>query len=70
MLADIGPVLVVVLINGEQIVFLYLSIARSHTADVSVEIPQISFDFFAAFFCGSIPKFFDSLINTGYDIFE
>jgi hypothetical protein len=58
------------LINGEQIVFLYFSICGSYTADISVEIPQISLDLLAAFFCGSIPKFFDSLINTGYDIFE
>jgi hypothetical protein len=50
--------------------FLYLSIARSHTADISVEIPQITFDLFAAFFCSSIPKFFDALVYTGYNIFE
>jgi hypothetical protein len=70
MLTDIGPVLVVVLINCEQIVFLYLSVVRSYTADISVEIPKISLDLFAAFFCGGIPKFFNSLINAGYDIFE
>jgi hypothetical protein len=51
-------------------VFLYFSICGGHTADISVEIPKISFDLFATFFCGSIPEFFDSLINTGYDIFE
>jgi hypothetical protein len=51
-------------------VFLYLSVRGSYTADISVEIPKISFDFFAAFFRGCIPKFFDALIDTGYDIFE
>ena len=39
MLTDIGPVLVVVLINCEKIVFLYFSISGSYAADRAMEIP-------------------------------